>query len=101
MADKDAALAILQAAIALAGLLLVFAGFLLARAEQFPNERARRSLKRLAKFALVPLLAAIGCTWLAVWAAQGANWSQQHLYSCFQIILVISALYAIIALVKA
>jgi cytochrome bd-type quinol oxidase subunit 2 len=101
MADKDAALAILQAAIAGAGLLLVFAGFLLTRAEQFGRETARRSVRGLAKAALIPLLAAIACTWIGIWAAQGGAWSQQHLYFCFQVLLVISAVYAIIALLKA
>jgi cytochrome bd-type quinol oxidase subunit 2 len=101
MADKDAALAILQAAIAGAGLLLIFAGFLLARGEQFERENARRSIRRLAKAALVPLLAAMTCTWIGVLAAEGDTWSQQHLYPCFQLVLVVSALYAVIALLRA
>ena len=100
MAEKDVALAILGAAIGLAGLLLVFAGFLLVRAAEFQTRRGD-IYRTIAKAALVPLLAAFACTALATLAAQGSEWAQRHLYLSFYIVLVISAVYAIIALLKA
>lgn len=39
MPEKDTALAIMGAAVGLAGLLLVFSGFLLARAAQYESKR--------------------------------------------------------------
>jgi hypothetical protein len=56
--DKDIALGILQAAIALAGLLLVFIGFLQAKAEQTALAAPRRKIQILARCGLVPFLSA-------------------------------------------
>jgi hypothetical protein len=100
LAEKDVALAILGAAIGLAGLLLVFAGFLLVRAAEFQSRRGD-IYRIMAKAALAPLLAAFTCTALATWASEGGEWAQHHLYLSFYIVLVISAVYAIIALLKA
>ena len=82
MADKEAALAIMAAAIGLAGLLLVFSGFLLVRAAEFQTRRGD-IYRTIAKSALVPLLAAFFCTALATWAAQGNEWAQKQLYLSF------------------
>ena len=100
MADKDVALAMMGAAVGLAGLLLVFSGFLLARAAQYETKRGD-VYRILAKVGLIPILAAFGCTVIAVWAAEGGQWSQRYLYCGFNLTLAISAVYAIIGLLKA
>jgi hypothetical protein len=96
MADRESALAILGAAIGDAGLLLVFAGFLLIKADSYQTKRGDK-FRWIAKAALIPLLAAIACTWIAVDAAQGGSWQGAYLYCSFKIVLAVSAVYAIIA----
>jgi hypothetical protein len=100
MAERDAALAIMGGAIGIAGLLLVFAGFLLSRAAAYQTKRGD-IFKHLAQLSLVPILAALACAWIATWAAQGGEWSQYHVYACFKLVLALSGIYAIIGLLKA
>jgi hypothetical protein len=97
VADKDAALAIFQAAIALGGLLLVFIGFLLGRADQKDLKSNRVRVRRIAVAGLMPFLAALGCSLQGVWALQGAHSSAVHLFSTFKIVLTLTAIYAILA----
>ncbi|MCU1313954.1 MAG: hypothetical protein JWM54_1711 [Acidobacteriaceae bacterium] len=99
MADKDAELAIFQAAIALSGLLLVFIGFLLGRADQTGLKSNRIKVKLIALGGLVPFLAALSCSLEGVWALQGARCSAMYLFSTFKIVLAFTAIYAILAAV--
>lgn len=97
MADKDIALGILQAAIALAGLLLVFIGFLLASASQTDLRVPRIRTKLVAIAGLVPFLAALACAWQSIWAIQGLHDSALYLYRSAKIVLALTAFYAILA----
>lgn len=97
MADKDTALAILQAAIAIGGLLLVFIGFLLGKADQIGLKSRRMRVRRIAAGGLVPFLAALGCSWQSIWAIQGATASAITLFTTLKIVLAITAVYAIMA----
>jgi hypothetical protein len=97
MADKDTALAILQAAIALAGLLLVFIGFLLSKADQTDLKAPRQRIRRIVGAGLIPFVAALGCSWQSIWVLQGAHLSAAYLYSTLKIVLVLVGLYAIMA----
>lgn len=96
MIERDAALAILGGAIGLAGLLLVFIGFILPRTQTY-NENSADKFRWLARIGLVPFLAALFCAWSSILAIQGARWSGTHLWGVLQLALVLTAAYAIIA----
>lgn len=95
--DKDVALGILQAAIALAGLLLVFIGFLQTKADQTALADDRNRVRLLARVGLIPFFGALICTWQSIWAIQGAVVSGEYLYLTLKIVLVLTGLYAIMA----
>lgn len=97
MADKDTALGFMQAALALAGLLLVFIGFLLERASRTDLKAARLKVKRMALAGLIPFVAALVCSWQSIWAIQGAFGSSTYLFCTMKIVLALTALYAIMA----
>jgi hypothetical protein len=97
MADKDVALGILQAAIAIGGLLLVFIGFLLARGDREDLARVRRKIRLVAIAGLIPFVAALICSWQSIWAIQGASGSALYLFCTFKIVLVLTLIYAIMA----
>lgn len=101
MADKDTALAILQAAIAIAGLVLVFSGFLAGKAAEFQGSRSADKFVWASRLALIPVLAALFCTGMGVRVlragAWGSAWSASWLIFAFEIVLALTAGYAIIA----
>jgi hypothetical protein len=95
--DKETALSILQAAIAGAGLLLVFSGFLIARAGDFEGNRRGDKFIVLAKVSVVPVVMSLVCAWLCLGVIDGSNSGIVALV-LFKISLVLTALYAIVAL---
>jgi hypothetical protein len=96
MIERDAALAVLGASIALAGLLLVFIGFILPRTETYSQQTADK-FRWLARAGLIPFMASLFCAWASIWAAQGGHWSGTHLWGVLKLLLVLTAIYAIIA----
>jgi hypothetical protein len=99
--SKDVVLAILSAAVSLAGLLLIFCGFLFTQAWSFPPTTADRIINRVktaGRVGLVPfvfaLAVAAGATF---WLLGPSEW----LYSCcvkgFIGLLVGTALYGVFA----
>jgi hypothetical protein len=97
MADKDVALGFLQASIALAGLLLVFIGFLLERASRTDLKSARLKVKVMAIAGLVPFTATLICSLQSIWAIQGAHGSSMYLFCTMKIVLALTAVYAMMA----
>src|ERR1700733_6239111 len=96
MIERDAALAIFGGAIALAGLLLVFIGFLLPGLNQYSATAADR-IRWIARFGLIPFAACLSCAWVSIWALQGPGWSGAHLWGVLKLTLALTAAYAIIA----
>jgi hypothetical protein len=96
MIERDAALAVFGGAIGLAGLLLVFVGFLIPGIGQY-NSRAADKIRWIARFGLIPFVLCIGCAWVSIWAVQGAQWSGMHLWGVLKLTLAVTALYAIIS----
>jgi hypothetical protein len=101
MADKDIALAILQASVAIAGLVLVYSAFLITKAAEFEGSRRGDVFLRIARASLIPVLAALFCSGMGVrvllpghWASA---WSGSWLIIVFEIVLAITAIYATIA----
>ena len=95
--DKEVALAVMGGALAIAGLLLVFIGFITAKADQTYNTARGARFLWVARAGLIPLLASLACCLLSVWSVQGAAWSGNHLLDLLKLTLAITALYAIIA----
>lgn len=97
MADRDTILAVFQAGIALAGLLLIFSGFLVSKAAGYETNRGKK-YKNLALVTLIPVLGALLLSWLSVDAAEGNRWLQYHLLTGLKIELAVTAIFAIIGL---
>ena len=98
--EHDTILAVLSSGIALAGLLLVFSGFLMSKAESFGSTVLGDKYKWLALASLVPILTAIALSWISTDALDPACvWSRYHLLTLFKIQLGITGGYAIIGLI--
>jgi aminoglycoside phosphotransferase len=97
MADKDVVLAVLSNDIAVAALLLVFAGFVITKAESFQNEIRADRFRWLARFSLVPIVAALGSAWLSIDAIQGCGWCSENSLLSLKAVLALTGIYAIIA----
>jgi hypothetical protein len=97
----DIALGLLNGAIAIAGLTLVYSAFLIGRAAEYQGGKRGDKRILLARLALIPVLAGLACSWIAervlVPGQWGSYWADAHLLCIFQILLAITALYAIIA----
>jgi len=96
MADRDTILAVLQSGMALAGLLLIFSGFLFSRAGSYSTKRGD-VFTWLARATLLPVLLAIGLSWISVEALDGAQWASRHLFLFVGIMLAVTAAYACIS----
>jgi hypothetical protein len=97
MADKDVALGILQAAIAIGGLLLIFIGFVLGRADREPLKGIRVRIRWVGIAGLIPFVAALFCSWQSLWVIQGAHESAMYLFCTLKIVLALTGIYAIMA----
>ena len=101
MADKDIALALLQAAVAVAGLVLVYSAFLASKAESLQNTKRAKKFALVARLSLVPVVLAIFCALVGVRVLLpghcGSEWAVAWLILMFEILLVITGIYAIIA----
>lgn len=101
MADKDVALTLIGATVAIAGLVLVYSAFLLTKAGGFSDTRRAGRFVKIARWGLVPVISALICALLAVrvllpghWASA---WAGSWLILTFEILLAITGVYAIIA----
>ena len=101
MADKDIALALLQAAIAIAGLVLVYSGFVAAKGAEKRGNLSGDKYLWLARAAVIPVVAALLCSGIGVRVLVPGGWgysfAETHLILSFEIVLVLTAAYAIIA----
>jgi hypothetical protein len=95
--EQDTILAVLQSSIGLAGLLLIFAGFLVTKAESYESRRGDK-YKYLAISTLIPTLCAITLSWISIDALQGDKWAQYHMLTLLKIQLGITGGFAIIGL---
>jgi hypothetical protein len=94
---KDIIVAVLGTSVGLAGLLLVFVGFVYARADAFQTKRADR-YRTLAKLGMIPFLISLLCAWFSF------NWligdSSEYLGALllFRASLITTALYGLVAM---
>lgn len=82
-----------------AGLLLVFCGFLFTKAESFETVRGDK-FRLLAKIGVIPLFASFCSAWVCTAVIGGNPWAIAHGFLVFKIALVISAFYSIISLLS-
>jgi hypothetical protein len=95
MAEKDVILAALGSDIAIAGLVLVFAGFLVTKGDSFKGSRYGDRYKWLAVGGLVPIVASLIAAWMCVDALQGGEWEANHTLVILKIVLALTGAYAI------
>jgi hypothetical protein len=96
--DTDTILAVMQGGIGLAGLLLIFSGFLVSKAESFQSRRGDK-YRWLALGTLFPVLAAVALTWMSVDALEGNSWAQYYLLTALKIQLGLTAGFSIIGII--
>lgn len=98
MEAKDIVTAIFGAAVGLAGILLVFVGFVYSHAESQPLKDDRTKFKRVAKAGLFPFLVCLLCAFLCLnWMTSPSPslfcWTRYTLY----VGMGLTALYGIVA----
>jgi hypothetical protein len=97
VAEHDTILTVMSSGIALAGLLLIFSGFLFSKAASFSTERGDK-FKVLAKLTLLPVLASLALTWVSIMALEGNHWSGLHLITLLKVTVGITAAFAIVGI---
>jgi hypothetical protein len=98
MEPKDAVIAIFGAAVGLAGILLVFVGFVYSHAESRELKDDRDKFKLVAKVGLFPFLICLGCGFLCLdWMSSPSPgifcWARYALYGG----MGLTALYGVVA----
>jgi uncharacterized membrane protein len=97
MTDRDVILAALGSDIAIAGLVLVFAGFLMTKADSFEGSRSGDKFNWLALGGLIPIVGSLAAAWMCVDALQGSEWEASHTLWTLKIVLALTGGYAILS----
>ena len=97
MIERDVILAALGSDIAIAGLVLVFAGFLVTKAESFEGSKYGDKYNWLAVAGLIPIVVSLAAAWMCVDAVQGHVWEAEHTLVMLKIVLALTGAYAIIS----
>jgi hypothetical protein len=100
MVDRDVILAVLQTGISLAGLLLIFSGFLFSRASSFSTVRGDKFIW-IARATLIPVLMALALSWLSIYALEGSPWAISHLMGLLRLTLGATVVFAIVGVIAA
>ncbi len=102
--SKDLAVAILGAAVALAGLLLVFCGFLYAQADSFPSTTDDTLLDKYKNAAKVGVIPFVGCLIVAAlaggWLRTASPWLLNWSWYGFLALLGTVGLYGSVVILK-
>lgn len=98
MEPKDIVTAFFGAAVGLAGILLVFVGFVYSHGETLSLKADRDRFKLVAKIGLIPFLISLGCGWACVrWMLHPSLlalcWARYLVYAS----MGLTALYGIVA----
>ena len=96
MNTSDAAAALLGTSVSLAGLLLVFVGFIRTRAESMSNTRRADVLRHVAMAGLVPIVFALLCAWLSVGVLEGQHQDYTAAAICLKTSFVLTGWYGFI-----
>lgn len=88
---------VFQVSVELAAVLLVFIGFVFARAESFATKRGD-VYRNVARFGIVPFGLALGSAWLCLNFMQGSATAYDPAVFLFRATVVVTALYAAVVL---
>jgi hypothetical protein len=94
---KDTVVAILGAAAALAGLLLVFIGFVYAHGESYQT-RTGDKFKFVAKLGIAPFIVTLLCAWFCLEWLTGSEWAYYWAVTLFEIGLMATAIYGAVTM---
>jgi hypothetical protein len=97
LTDRDTILAVLQSGIGLAGLLLIFSGFLFSKAATFDTVRGDK-FRTLAKITLFPVMVALALAWISVMALEGNTWASSYLTTLLKVTLAVTAVFATVGI---
>lgn len=100
MEQKDVITAVFGAAMGLAGILLVFVGFVYSRAETFDTESKRKKYGQVAKVGVIPFLLSLAAAAISLWwmlhPSSGAYmWALGSFSAC----MGLTALYGVVAFI--
>lgn len=96
--EKDTILAIFGAAVGLAGIVLVFIGFISTHAENFQDNLRKKVFKLVAKVGLFPFaVSLIAAFFSLVWLQTSSQFSYHYALLSFTISLISTLLYGIIS----
>ena len=97
--ERDTVTAVFSSSVGLAGILLVFVGFVYSRTETFERADRVRRYQIVAKLGVIPFALALVSAWLCLMWLGSSN---AELYNdaifVFQACLVLTGLYGVIAL---
>jgi hypothetical protein len=96
---RDTVVAVFGASVGLAGLLLVFVGFIYARGESFTDVRRRDSYRRVARIGVVPFLASLACAWMCIDALVRDPGLANVAVATFRVTLIGAGLYGTLTIV--
>lgn len=97
MIERDVIDAVLGSDISIAGLVLVFAGFLYAKAESYQGRGSGDKYNWLAVGGLIPVVVSLISAWMCINALQGSQWAASHALLMLKIILLLTGGYAVIS----
>ena len=96
MIERDTILAVLQSDIAFAGLVLVFVGFLLSKADTYETKSGDK-YRYLAVAGFLPVLAGLASAWFCAEAIEGNQWWAIHTVLSIKSVLALTAIYILVA----
>jgi hypothetical protein len=93
--EHDVVLAVIQSDLALAGLILVFAGFLIAKSDTYETKRGDK-YRYLSLFSGIPIASAIASAWACVCVLEGWQ-SPVSILGSFKVVLGLTSAYILLA----
>ena len=98
--ERDIILAVLQSDIAVAGLVLIFAGFLQTKASEYDTKRGDK-YRWLSAAGMIPVIVALVSAWLCINSIEGKQGDATASLSALKLVLALTGIYAIMAAVIA
>jgi hypothetical protein len=96
LVDRDVLLAVMQTDLSLAGLVLVFTGFILSKGESFSSRRGDK-YQYLALCSFVTIGLAMVSAWACLDALESKQWDFIHPLVLFKTVLVATGLYVLVS----
>lgn len=97
-AQRDVIGLIMQVSTSLSGILLVFCGFVVGKAESAQRSDRRRLYQNIARGGLIPMLLGLGCAWASLNCLNGATEIYPIVNWLFKATLFVTGAYAFIVL---